>query len=108
MGQPPSCPLPLTLCLHAPTYGCMRQSNPSHTHSLWSVWPARERSTALGVMMQLASMGVICFLTLSRIMGKIFCTNASSCCLNSRAGYLASMGLKPPAVGRKHKATKTR
>ena len=29
--------------------------------------------------------------TLSRIRLKIFCTKASSCCLNSRAGYLASM-----------------
>mmetsp|Transcript_11593 Transcript_11593/g.24865 ORF Transcript_11593/g.24865 Transcript_11593/m.24865 type:complete len:508 (-) Transcript_11593:2843-4366(-) len=46
--------------------------------------------------MQFASMGVICFLTLSRIMGKIFCTKASSCCLNSSAGYLASTCLKPP------------
>jgi hypothetical protein len=35
--------------------------------------------------------------TLSRIMGKIFCTNASSCCLKSSAGYLASTCLKPPA-----------
>ena len=40
--------------------------------------------------MQAASCGVISFFTLSRSMGKIFCTKASSCCLNSRAGYLAS------------------
>lgn len=46
--------------------------------------------------MLLTSMGVMFFLTLSRIMGKIFCTNASSCCLKSRAGYLASTSLKPP------------
>ena len=43
-----------------------------------------------GAWMQAASWGVISFFTLSRSMGKIFCTNASSCCLNSRAGYLAS------------------
>lgn len=53
--------------------------------------PLRERVvTARGAWMQAASCGVISFLTLSRSMGKIFCTNASSCCLNSSAGYLAS------------------
>ena len=40
--------------------------------------------------MHAASCGVISFFTLSRSMGKIFCTKASSCCLNSSAGYLAS------------------
>lgn len=50
-----------------------------------------EREVAVrGAWMQAASCGVISFFTLSRSMGKIFCTNASSCCLNSRAGYLAS------------------
>lgn len=43
-----------------------------------------------GAWMQAASCGEISFFTLSRSMGKIFCTNASSCCLKSRAGYLAS------------------
>ena len=51
----------------------------------------RERVlAALGAWMQAASWGVISFFTLSRSMGNIFCTKASSCCLNSRAGYLAS------------------
>ena len=40
--------------------------------------------------MQAASCGLTSFLMLSRSMGKIFCTKASSCCLNSSAGYLAS------------------
>ena len=44
----------------------------------------------LGAWMHAASCGVISFFTLSLSMGKIFCTKASSCCLNSRAGYLAS------------------
>lgn len=57
---------------------------------------ATARPDALGVWMQLLSMGVISFRTLSRIMGKIFCTKASSCCLKSSAGYLASTCLKPP------------
>mmetsp|Transcript_8333 Transcript_8333/g.14288 ORF Transcript_8333/g.14288 Transcript_8333/m.14288 type:complete len:318 (+) Transcript_8333:825-1778(+) len=50
----------------------------------------------LGMWMQLVSKGVIWRLTLSRIMGNTFCTNASSCCLKSRAGYLASTCLNPP------------
>jgi len=55
------------------------------------VVPRRERVAAVrGAWMQAASCGVISFFTLSRSMGKIFCTNASSCCLNSSAGYLAS------------------
>lgn len=44
----------------------------------------------LGAWMHAANCGVISFFTLSLSMGKIFCTKASSCCLNSRAGYLAS------------------
>lgn len=55
------------------------------------VVPRRERVAAVrGAWMQAASCGVISFFTLSRSMGKIFCTNASSCCLNSSAGYFAS------------------
>ena len=54
-------------------------------------WVLRDRVLAvLGAWMQAASCVVISFLTLSRSIGKIFCTKASSCCLNSRAGYLAS------------------
>ena len=57
--------------------------------------------------MQAARWGVISFFTLSRSIGKIFCTKASSCCLNSSAGYLASTCaahhrgrlLMPTAVG---------
>ena len=45
--------------------------------------------------MQCASWGLTSFFTLSRSMGKIFCTKASSCCLNSRAGYLASTCAAP-------------
>ena len=62
----------------------------------WEAWLDRELVRRLrvlavrGAWMQAASCGVISFFTLSRSMGKIFCTNASSCCLNSRAGYLAS------------------
>ena len=62
----------------------------------WEAWLDREWVRRLrvlavrGAWMQAASCGVISFFTLSRSMGKIFCTNASSCCLNSRAGYLAS------------------
>ena len=53
--------------------------------------PRRERVvTVRGAWMQAASCGVMSFFTLSRSIGKIFCTNASSCCLNSSAGYLAS------------------
>ena len=53
--------------------------------------PRRERVTAVrGAWMHAASWLVISFFTLSRSIGKIFCTNASSCCLNSSAGYLAS------------------
>mmetsp|Transcript_6218 Transcript_6218/g.16491 ORF Transcript_6218/g.16491 Transcript_6218/m.16491 type:complete len:643 (-) Transcript_6218:2036-3964(-) len=59
--------------------------------------PVRGRADRpLGVWMQLLTMGEICFFTLSRIIGKIFCTKASSCCLNNRAGYLASTCLNPP------------
>ena len=53
--------------------------------------PRRDRVTAVrGAWMHAASWLVISFFTLSRSIGKIFCTNASSCCLNSSAGYLAS------------------
>jgi len=53
--------------------------------------PRRPRVVAArGAWMHAASCGVTSFFTLSRSMGKIFCTNASSCCLNSSAGYLAS------------------
>lgn len=53
--------------------------------------PLRERcETARGAWMQAARCGVISFFTLSRSMGKIFCTKASSCCLKSSAGYFAS------------------
>ena len=53
--------------------------------------PRRPRVMAVrGAWMQAASCGVISFFTLSRSIGKIFCTNASSCCLNSSAGYFAS------------------
>ena len=44
----------------------------------------------LGAWMHAASCGVISFFTLSLSIGKIFWTKASSCCLNNRAGYLAS------------------
>lgn len=55
------------------------------------VVPRRDRVAAVrGAWMQAASCGVISFLTLSRSIGKIFCTKASSCCLNSSAGYFAS------------------
>ena len=54
-------------------------------------WDLRDRVLAArGAWMQAASWGVISFFTLSRSMGNIFCTKASSCCLKSRAGYLAS------------------
>jgi hypothetical protein len=48
----------------------------------------------------LTSMGVMFSFTLSRIMRKIFSTNASSCCLNSSAGYLASTSppMPPPWI----------
>ena len=53
--------------------------------------PRRERVVAVrGAWMHAASWLVISFFTLSRSIGKIFCTNASSCCLNSSAGYFAS------------------
>ena len=66
--------------------------DPAESASCWGgAAPRRERVvTARGAWMQAASWGVISFFTLSRSMGKIFCTNASSCCLNSSAGYLAS------------------
>ena len=55
------------------------------------VVPRRVRVAAVrGAWMQAASCGVISFFTLSRSIGNIFCTNASSCCLNSSAGYFAS------------------
>mmetsp|Transcript_5600 Transcript_5600/g.17016 ORF Transcript_5600/g.17016 Transcript_5600/m.17016 type:complete len:279 (-) Transcript_5600:412-1248(-) len=63
---------------------------------VWSC--ARPRDAGLGVLMQLASIGAMARFTLSRTSGKIFCTNASSCCLNSSAGYLASTARKPPTL----------
>ena len=70
----------------------------------WEAWLDREWVRRLrvlavrGAWMQAASCGVISFFTLSRSMGKIFCTNASSCCLNSRAGYLASTFNTAPSI----------
>ncbi len=64
---------------------------PAEARGLVAGPPRRERVVAVrGAWMHAASWLVISFFTLSRSIGKIFCTNASSCCLNSSAGYFAS------------------
>lgn len=54
-------------------------------------------------------MGIIFLFTLSRSMGKIFCTSTSSCCMKRSAGALACTGrsqltlpLYMPAADRRH------
>mmetsp|Transcript_10616 Transcript_10616/g.21944 ORF Transcript_10616/g.21944 Transcript_10616/m.21944 type:complete len:236 (+) Transcript_10616:385-1092(+) len=71
------------------------QSLPTPPRLAGPPWPlflsaAFEAARPRGAWMQLFSVGAMSFLMLSRSSEKIFCTKASSCCLKSSAGYLAS------------------
>ena len=68
----------------------MKLSGRLHSLVLENARPVPVRVPPLGARMQDDKWSVTSFLTLSLSMGKIFCTIASSCCLKSRAGYLAS------------------